>query len=261
MLAIDKIKPNRHQPRNHFDPEKLKELAQSIKEHGLQQPLLVTPSHIPGEYELIAGERRLRACKQLGKTEIAVIVRNVDDKQRFQLALIENIQRHDLNPIEEAVAYKKLHDEFGHTQEDLAGILGKDRSVVANTIRLLQLPQAVQKFITDGRLSAGHGRMLAGLSDTHQQTELAARIIADKLTVRDIEKLVAASKSSPKNRAPKKTSPKLDAELARLCDELQHKLGTKIKVIGKPAKGRIEIHYYSLKELERIVEYLRKSAK
>ncbi len=259
MLPIDKLKPNRHQPRHHFDKEKLNELAQSIKEHGLQQPLLVTPSPIPGEYELIAGERRLRACKQLGLTEIPVIVRNVTDKQRFHISIIENIQRHDLNPIEEAKAYKKLHDEFGHTQEDLAGILGKDRSVVANTIRLLQLPENVQEFITSGQLSAGHGRMLAGLTDVNQQAELAARIIADKLTVRDIEKLVSETKSG-KAKTAKKTPPKIDAELKQLCDELQTRLGTKVKVMGKPAKGRIEIHYFSLSELERLISNLRKIA-
>jgi ParB family chromosome partitioning protein len=261
MLPIDKLKPNRHQPRHHFDADKLNELAQSIKEHGLQQPLLVTPSRIPGEYELIAGERRLRACKLLGKTEIPVIVRDVTDKQSFHIAIIENIQRHDLNPVEEAKAYKKLRDEFGHTQEDLARILGKDRSVVANTIRLLQLPQEVQEFITSGQLSAGHGRMLAGLADAKQQQELAARIIADKLTVRDIEKLVSQSKMSSKTKAAKKALPKIDAELKQLCDELQVRLGTKVKVMGKPSKGRIEVHYFSLKELERIVEYLRKTTK
>ena len=259
LLPIEKVKPNRHQPRHHFDKDKLNELAQSIKEHGLQQPLLVTPSHIPGEYELIAGERRLRACKQLGKTEIPVIVRNVTDKQRFNIAIIENIQRHDLNPIEEAKAYKKLHDEFGHTQEDLAGILGKDRSVVANTLRLLQQPESVQEFIATGQLSAGHGRMLASLSDGRQQQELAEQIIADKLTVRDIEKLVAQTKSPSKKAA--KSAPKIDAELKLLCDELQVRLGTKVKVMGKPSKGRIEVHYFSLKELERIVEYLRKAVK
>jgi ParB family chromosome partitioning protein len=154
-----------------------------------------------------------------------------------------------------------LQDEFGHTQENLAGILGKDRSVVANTIRLLQLPENVQEFITSGQLSAGHGRMLAGLADAAQQAELAARIIADKLTVRDIEKLVSATKSPLKSKAAKKPAPNLDAELKQLCEELQISLGTKVKVCGKPAKGRIEIHYFSLSELERIIAQLRKAAK
>ncbi len=254
-IALDKIKPNRYQPRSTFDESKLKELSESIKQHGLAQPLLVAPSAVPGEYELIAGERRWRACRMAGLKDVAAVIRQASDKERFQLALIENIQREDLNPIEEAKAYKRLSDEFSLTQESMSQVVGKERSVIANSVRLLNLPQDIQDSISMGALSPGHGRILAGLDDSTKLKTLAARIIQEKLTVRDVEKIVADWKSVLSD--VKKKVKKQDMELVKLGEEFQRKFGTKVKIVGKPSKGRIEIHYFSLKELERIVASLK----
>jgi ParB family chromosome partitioning protein len=255
-ISVDKIKANKYQPRTEFNDDKLKELAESIKQHGIAQPLLVTATGVSGEYELIAGERRLRASKLAGLKEVPAIVRKADAKQKFHLALIENIQREDLNPIEEAKAFKRLADEFGYTQEELAHILGKDRSVVANSLRLLNLPSEVQEGIIMGVYTAGHGRILAGLSDEAKQKQLAERIIREKLTVRDVERIVADWKTVIK--AAGKKAKISDAELTKLAEDLQQRFGTKVIVAGKPQKGRIELHYFSLEELERIVAHLRK---
>jgi ParB family chromosome partitioning protein len=254
-IPVDKIKPNKYQPRKVFNDEKLQELAESIKHHGLAQPIIVSPSMIPGEFELIAGERRWRATKLAGLKEVTAVVRHASDKEKFHLALIENIQREDLNPIEEARAYKRLHDEYHHTQEELAKVLGKDRSVIANSLRLLQLPDDVQDAISQGVMSAGHGRMLAGIDDTDTQKELARRILVEKLTVRDIEGIVAGIKTSARPGTRKHMKP--EAELTQLAEELQRRLGTKVKIVGKSARGKIEIHYFSLKDLERINEGLK----
>jgi ParB family chromosome partitioning protein len=256
LIALDKIKPNKYQARKDFNEEKINELAQSIKQHGLAQPLLVGPSVIPGEFELIAGERRWRASKIAGLKEVPVIIKITDDKERFELSLIENIQRENLNSIEEAKAYKRLCDEFGHTQEDLARGLGKDRSVVANTLRLLNLSEDIQDAISAGLVSAGHGRAIAVIEDEKKQKLLLERILKEKLTVRDIEAIVAEWKSGT-GIAGKKKGKKQEAELLNLSEELQRRIGTKVKISGRPSKGKIEIHYYSLKELERISAFLK----
>ena len=255
-ISIDRIKPNRYQARKDFNEEKLKELADSIKQHGLAQPLLVAPAVVPGDYELIAGERRWRASKAAGLKEVQVIVRQADDKERFELSLIENIQRENLNAIEEAKAYKRLCEEFNHTQEELATALGKDRSVLANMMRLLTLPDDVQDAISSGFVSAGHGRAIAGIEDKKKQKFLLEKILKEKLTVRDIEAIVAQWKAGIAPGQNKKVK-KQEVELVNLAEELQRKFGTKIKITGKPSKGRIEIHYFSLKELERISTILR----
>lgn len=254
-VAVSQIKPNRYQPRVEFNKEQLQELSESIKNHGLAQPLIVTTTVVPGEYELIAGERRLRACKLAGLGEVPVIVRSADDKQRFHLSLVENIQRADLNPIEEARAYSRLSKEFNATQEDIAKALGKDRSVVANSMRLLHLPEDIQEAIGQGLISSGHGRILAGITDEGKVKSLAHKIINERLTVRETEKIVGDWKAVVQGM--KKRVKKIDAELQSLAEDLQRRFGTKIKIAGKPSKGRIEIHYYSLKELERIVAALR----
>jgi ParB family transcriptional regulator, chromosome partitioning protein len=256
-IDIDKIKPNKFQSRKDFNEDKLKELAQSIKQHGLAQPLLVCSSVIPGEYELIAGERRWRASKIAGLTEVPAIIKETDDKERFELSLIENIQRENLNAIEEAKAYKRLSEEFNHTQEELAKALGKDRSVLANTMRLLSLPEEIQDAISSGFVSAGHGRAIAGIEDEKKQKYLLEKILKEKLTVREIEAIVAQWKAGKIIQGLKKKGKKQEAELAGLADELQRKFGTKIKITGKPSKGKIEIHYFSLKELERISAMLK----
>lgn len=256
-ISIDKIKPNKYQPRTYFDESKLKELCESIKKHGLTQPILVSPSAVPGEYELVAGERRWRASRMAGLKQVTAIVRQTDERQRFHLALIENIQREDLNPVEEARAFKRLADEFKHTQEELAHILNKDRSVVANSLRLLNLPADIQESIAMGHISAGHGRILAGINDDKKLKELAGRIEREKLTVREIEKIVADWKTVLAAAAGKKKTRKTDHELTALADDLQRLLGTKVKLAGKATKGRIEIHFFSLEELERITAHLK----
>ena len=255
-VSIDRIKPNKYQARKDFNEEKLKELAQSIKQHGLAQPLLVTTTFIPGEYEIIAGERRWRASKIAGLKEIPVVIKQADNKERFELSLIENIQRENLNPIEEAKAYKRLCEEFSHTQEGLSKALGKDRSVLANSMRLLGLPEEVQDAISSGFMSAGHGRAIAGIEDEKKQKLLLEKILKEKLTVREIEAIVAQWKAGT-FPALKKKGKKQEAELIALAEELQRKLGTKIKITGKVSKGKIEIHYFSLKELERISAFLK----
>ncbi|MCL1972563.1 MAG: ParB/RepB/Spo0J family partition protein [Endomicrobia bacterium] len=255
-INLSKIKPNRFQPRKNFNKAKLQELADSIKTHGLAQPILVTPSIAPGEYEIIAGERRFRACKIAGMKDIKAIVKQgTGDKQKFDLALIENLQREDLDPVEEAKAFKRLIEEFNHTHEEIAAVIGKDRSVITNTLRLLNLPEDVQILITEGKISAGHGRMLAGVEDEAQLRALVEQILSDKLSVRAVEQLAAEMK--PKkikkgNEVPKKQ----EIELIHLKEEIQRKLGTKANISGNSKKGKIEIFYYSLEDLERIAREL-----
>jgi len=186
-----------------------------------------------------------------GLKEVPVVIKQADEKECFELSLIENIQRENLNPIEEARAYKRLCDEFNHTQEELANALGKDRSVLANTLRLLNLPEDIQEAISSGLLSSGHGRAIAGIEDEKKQKLLLEKILKEKLTVREIEVLVAQWKSGL-TPALKKKGKKQETELLGLAEELQRKFGTKVKISGKSARGKIEIHYFSLKELERI---------
>ena len=253
-IPLNKIKPNRFQPRKKFNKEKLDELADSIKARGLVQPILVAASIVPGEYEIIAGERRFRASKIAGKKDIKAIVRPAaDDKQRFDIALIENLQREDLNPIEEAIAFKRLIEEFKHTHEDVASIIGKDRSVITNALRLLSLPEDVQIMIIEGKISSGHGRMLAGIEDENRLREVVKQILSEKLSVRATEKVVSAGKSAKGTKSPQR---KQEIELIHLKEEIQRKLGTKVNISGTSKKGKIEIHYYSLEDLERIAREL-----
>ncbi|MFA7073810.1 MAG: ParB/RepB/Spo0J family partition protein [Endomicrobiaceae bacterium] len=255
-IAIDKIKPNRHQPRISFNEEKLHELADSIKQNGLIEPILVIQSIAPGEYELIAGERRLRASKIAGLREIKAIVKtSASDKDKLDLALIENIQREDLNPIEEAQAYKKYAEDYKYTQEQIAGIVNKNRSVVANTMRLLNLPANIQNMIINGTISSGHGRMLAGITDETKLQELVKQILEQGLTVRDIENIVAVSKNKNKNT---KTTKEKDIEISNLIEDLQRTFGTKVEITGNGKKGKIIFNYSNLSDLERISNILKK---
>ncbi len=254
-ISISAIKPNRRQARKKFDENKLKELAESIKHHDVVQPLVVTPSAVPGEYELIAGERRLRASKIAGLTEVPVVIKtSVTEKDRNILSLIENIQRDDLNPIEEAGAYKKIIDEFRFTQEEFAKIIGKDRSVLANTIRLLTLPEELISHIENGLISAGHGRTLAGISDAQKQKDLLKKIIDEQLTVRDVEKIISEIKRVKSGKTTKRRNP----EAEQMETALQHLFGTKVKLSGNSKRGKISIYYYSLDDLERISRLLKK---
>ncbi|MDR1087378.1 MAG: ParB/RepB/Spo0J family partition protein [Endomicrobium sp.] len=253
-IPLNKIKPNRFQPRKKFNEEKLKELADSIKKHGLAQPILVAESVIPGEYEIIAGERRFRASKLVGNKDVkAIVKKSVDDKQRFDLALIENIQRENLDAIEEAKAFKRLIEEFEHTHEQIAELIGKERSVISNTLRLLSLPEDVQILISEGKISSGHGRMLAGIESVEEIERIVSRILNENLSVRAVEKLAAELKPEKKITKQKKQ----EIELVHLKDKLQRKFGSKVNITGSSKKGRIEIHYYSLADLERIINELK----
>jgi ParB family chromosome partitioning protein len=250
-IPLNKIRPNRFQPRNKFNAEKLQELASSIKKHGLAQPILVTASIVPGEYEIIAGERRYRASQLAGRQDIkAIVKKSANDKERFDLALIENIQREDLDPIEEAQAFKRLIEEFGHTHEQISEVVGKERSVISNTLRLLSLPEDIQILITEGKITSGHGRMLASIEDADKIRALARRILNEKLSVRAVEKITPNLKSEKKHAKHKKQ----EVELIGLKEEIQRKFGTKANITGTSKKGKIEIYYYSLDDLERIVK-------
>lgn len=253
-ISIDKIKPNRHQPRTVFDEEKLQELADSIKENGLIEPIIVVRSVAPGEYELIAGERRLRASQIAGFTEIrAIIQEGASDKDKLDLALIENIQRENLNPIEEAKAYKKYSEEYKYTQEQIAKIVKKNRSVIANTMRLLSLPENIQNMIIEGKISSGHGRMLASITDENKLQELVNQILEQGLTVRDVENVVSQTKNKKKVKELEQ-----DLEIVNLIDDLQRKYGTKIAITGNGKKGKIILNYSNLEDLERISDILKR---
>ncbi len=264
-IDINKIKPNKYQSRMQFDQEKLKELANSIKREGVVQPIIVSAS---GEdYQLVAGERRWWAAKMAELKEIPAVVRKVTDRDMFEISLIENIQREDLNPIEEARAFERLMKEFNLTQQELADHLGKTRSTVANTLRLMNLPEEIKEFVSRNLISAGHARAIISLEGEKERIGLARRIVEQKLTVRETEDIVQRLrlKRAPSGRrvVEKRKSP----ELIELEEELQKALGTKVRIKcrgsgglstrGGGFRGKIEIEYYSLEDLERIIELLR----
>ena len=245
-LKISDIRPNPYQPRKIFDETALKELSDSIKERGVFQPILVRKS-LKG-YELIAGERRLKASKLAGLKEIPAIVLDFNDTDMMEVSLLENVQREDLTPIEEAQAYSQIIQKLDYTQEELAKRIGKSRVYITNTLRLLRLPTKVQELVNDGKLSYGHARALLGISDEEKILELANRVVNEGLTVRDIETIVKA-KNEPK--APKvKTKP--NPYLTNVRRNLEDKLSTKVDV----DKKKIVIHYSSTKDLNRILEIL-----
>lgn len=253
---VSKIRRAPAQPRRVFDPTALEELAASIQQSGLLQPLVVR--ELDGEFELIAGERRWRACQIAGMTEIPVVVREMTDAEAFATALVENIQREDLNPLEEAHAYQKLLDDFGYTQATVATAVGKSRSAVANAVRLLNLPTSVQQYVEDGGLSAGHARALAALP-MNEAADLAEVMVAHDMSVREAEQLVRDSKEPPK--APEKkpnasASFRDDAQVRRVTDELMQALGTRVIVKDKHGKGRIEIHYSDYDVLQDVLDRL-----
>ena len=255
-IGINKIKPNSQQPRKIFNESKLKELADSIRENGLIEPIIVTKSIVPGEYELIAGERRLRASKLSGAKEIKAIVANsASDKDRLDLALTENLQREDLNPIEEALAYKKYQEEYQYTQEKIARAVNKSRSAITNTMRLLNLPKEVQGFISIGKISSGHGRMLASIDDEQKIQELVKQILENGLTVREIESAVSSTK---KDKSPKERFVGQDLEIVNLVEELQRLFGTRVTITGNGKKGKVIFEYTNLQDLERISNILKK---
>jgi ParB family transcriptional regulator, chromosome partitioning protein len=250
QVDIDKISPSPFQPRRAFDEIKLQELAVSIRNQGIIQPLVVRPK---GErFELIAGERRWRAAMKAGLSTVPVVVRQASDRDALQLALIENLQREDLNPIEEAVGYRRLQDEFTWSQEEVAEKVGKSRPAVTNALRLLSLPSEVQQEVASGNLPAGQARALLGLQSEAVIMTAYREVIARALSTRETEKLVRNLKLGRRRR---RESPAVDPDLRSLVEELQRALGTKIRVLPKARsnKGKIEIEYYSLPDLERII--------
>ena len=250
MIKITKIEPNREQPRKKFDEDALLELADSIKQFGVLQPLLVQKK---GDYyEIIAGERRWRAAKLAGIKEVPVIIKDYTEKEIVEIALIENIQRENLNPIEEAIAYKRLATEFGLKQDEIAERVSKSRQAVANSMRLLKLGEKIQNMVISEEISAGHARALLAVEDPEQRYELALRVSAENLSVRDIENIISQMKKNKKE--PEKKQVQNDFIYRDLEEKMISIIGTKVNVNHKgKGKGKIEIEYYSEAELERIL--------
>jgi ParB family chromosome partitioning protein len=250
-MDIDQLKPNPLQPRMRQNQESLDELAQSIKETGVLQPVVVVPE--AGAYKIIVGERRWRAAKKAGLQKLPVLIRNLSKEQQHEVSLVENLQRDDLNPLEVALAYQKMSQEFGLTQQDIADRVGKDRTSVANTLRLLKLPQEVQDLIADGKLSMGHARALISVEDPKAQKSMARKIVDQQLSVRKVEqwvrKLQGVSEERPK--------PPVDPDLLLLQEDLLTYLGTKIAISGDQNKGILKIYYYTLDDLNRIYEKIK----
>ncbi|MGN0509526.1 MAG: ParB/RepB/Spo0J family partition protein [Ruminococcus sp.] len=253
-LKISEIEPNRSQPRKEFDEKALSELAESISKHGLLQPLLVRPLPLGG-YQIVAGERRFRACRMAGITEVPVIIKELGDTETMELALIENLQREDLTPIEEALGYQVLIDEHGFSQEEVAQSVGKSRPAIANSLRLLKLPQSILDLVSDGKISAGHARALLTLEDEKLMKELAEEIIKKDLSVRQVEKICKQKPKPEKEETPeKKPSFYSMVELA-----LNESLGRKIKVSKNKGKqgGILQIEFYSDEELTELSNKLK----
>ncbi len=253
-LKISEIEPNREQPRKEFDEKALSELAESISKHGLLQPLLVRPLTLGG-YQIVAGERRYRACRMAGLTEVPVIIRELGETETMEIALIENLQREDLTPLEEALGYKVLMDEHGFSQEEVAQSVGKSRPAVANALRLLKLPESITEYLKDGRISAGHARALLTLEDEELMKELAEEIVNKDLSVRQVEKICKQKpKVEKQEKAEKKPSFYSMVELA-----LNESLGRKIKISKNKGKegGVIQIEFYSDEELTELSNKLK----
>ena len=246
-LPLDFIIANRANPRRDFDAEHLEELTNSIREKGVMQPLLVRPSEDPNIFEIIAGERRWRAAQRAGLHDVPVIIRDVDDKEALELAIIENVQRVDLNPLEEAQGYEQLIEQFSYTQQDLAQVIGKSRSHVANTLRLLKLPKDIREMVTSGQLTAGHARTLITADDP---AAVARQIIDGGLSVREAEKLTqggAAPKKAPAESAPK------DTDTLAIEKQLSDLLGLKVVIDHRDTGGRVEIRYRTLEQLDAVL--------
>jgi ParB family chromosome partitioning protein len=273
LVPLNKIAVNPAQPRKRFDEEALKELAESVKQHGIIQPIIVDEisaegrgggttgdDETEGGYRIVAGERRFRAAKLAGLTEVPVLVRNYTGEKRLEIALIENIHRADLNPIEEAAAYKRIMENGGLSQDETAVRVGKNRSTVANALRLLKLPVNIQESLEDGSLSAGHARAILSLSKPADQEKLYREITGEALSVRAAELRAAGlgGKAAPAPAGTNKAAAdaKRDPQLKTLEEKLIEKLGTKVKINGDLKKGRVEIEYYSMNDLDRLCELL-----
>lgn len=254
-LNLDQLSPNPFQPRSDFDQEKLDELAQSIKEHGIIQPIVVR--HVEGKYQIVAGERRWRAAQIAGLEKVPVVVKEMDDASMMQMALIENVQREDLNPMEEALAYKRLMEEFELKQDEVASRVGKSRSTVANSVRLLNLPEEVQNLVSQGNISSGHARALLGLASKDMVIKLAERIVSKGLSVRQVEEIIKDMHRLSSSTTTTVTRTSKDPNITDLENSIQKILGTKVKMVGSYDKGKIEINYYSSEDLDRLIELIR----
>jgi len=253
-IDVKKVFPNPRQPRTTFNDETISELADSIKLRGIAQPILVRMRK--EGYELVAGERRLRAAKLAGLTAIPAIIKDFSDEESVELSLIENLQREDLNPMDEAEAYHRLMTEFNLTQQEVAKKVGKNRSTVANMTRLVELPSEIKKSLRNGDLSAGHARALLTIEDKDKQLLVFRDVIKNKLSVRDIEILVYGAPKTEEAKRKKKKVEVGDAELQSFIDRLTGHLGTKVRIKGTTKRGRIEIEYYSQEDLERLLEII-----
>lgn len=254
LVKITKVEPNREQPRKNFDEDALQELADSIKQFGLLQPILVQDRKT--YYEIIAGERRWRAAKLAGLKEVPVIVKTFTEQEIVEISLIENIQREDLNPIEEALAYKRLLTEFKLTQDEVAERVSKSRTTVTNSMRLLKLDERVQQMIIDEMITTGHARALIGIEDKNMQHELAQKIFDEKLNVREVEKLVKNIQSPKPKKEPKKVNASLELVYRDIEEKLKQSLGTKVSIQSKEnGAGKMEIEFFSHEELERLTEF------
>jgi ParB family transcriptional regulator, chromosome partitioning protein len=263
-VDVARIAPNPFQPRRDFTPEQLSELESSIRENGLLQPLVVRPAQAAtpegAEFELVAGERRWRAVRRIGWTEVPVLVREMDDRTMLVLAIVENVQRAELSPLEEADGYRRLIDEFGYTQKEVAESVGRERSTVANLLRLLQLPASVQRLVSDGSLSMGHARALLGLGDDRRMADLARRAASQGFSVRAIEEQVRREK---KPADPRKSTRKRAAtthersHLRSLENQLQGHMGTAVRIhVDGARSGKIEIPFYGEDDFQRVIELL-----
>lgn len=252
QIDINSIEPNGDQPRKKFDQDKMQQLADSIREHGIVQPILVRKS---GEtYKLIAGERRWRAARIAGLDKVPAVVGDFSEREIMEISLIENIQREDLNPIEEANAYNRLIEEFNLTQEEIASRVGKSRPTITNSLRLLNLDERVQRYLMDNVISEGHARCLMSIPNAEMQYEAAKRIIDGNLNVRQAEKMVKSTFSPKKKKVAKKVQPLFIGDIQ---ERMKDALGTKVTISYGRKKGKIEIEYYSLDDLERIADMLK----
>lgn len=254
MVPILKVEPNPDQPRRQFDEDSLQELADSIKQYGILQPLIVKKHE--KFYEIIAGERRWRAAKMAGLKEVPVLIRDYAENEIVEIALIENIQREDLNPIEEALAYKRLMEEFSLKQDQVAAKVSKSRVAITNSLRLLKLDQRVQNLLSEEMITTGHARALLAIDDPDQQYETAMKVFDEKLSVREIEKLVKQM-SKKKKETPKEEDKIQEYLFANIEESLKQALGSKVNIKNRNNKGKIEIEYYSKEELDRLVDMLR----
>ncbi len=259
-LSVADIRPNPYQPRKEFRPEELEELQNSLKASGLLQPITVRKAQSGRGYELIAGERRLRAATALGWTEIPAVVKEIDDTTLLTLALVENLQRADLNPLEEAEGYQRLIDQFSLTQQQVGEVVGKDRTTVANMLRVLKLPASVRRMLHDGQLTLGHARALLAFESEHAMVEMAKEIVANGLNVRDVERRARDSAPAPKHHNARKAthrSAEPPAEARRIAEELRRYLQTDVSIaLGAGERGKIEISFYSAEDLERVLDMI-----